>query len=318
MSALCWLASTLMVWLCLWLFRVFVIPMFTLSDRGASKRIRSYMHDSSESTSTELSSPFALITGATGSIGSAFAEYLAREGYSLILTGRSESALEVAAKTISTKHPSVTILTRVCDLNSHVSIRNLVESLSEINVAVLVNNAGAVNVLPDDALDIPPKVLEDILAVNVQGTTLLTRLMLPKLKARKNCLIIFMGSITGSLPCPMVSYYSASKAYTHALGIALQEELRPSAITVLVAAPAWIASNMTLTKRTNLLIISPDHFVRCLFKARWTSTVVNPYYWHRVVESALGMLPEMVRTRMQYSQLTNARSKIQRKLKKDK
>lgn len=297
----------------LWLLKVFVIPLFTLSNRGASKRIRSYMRDSLESTG-----PFALVTGATGSIGSAFANYLAKEGYSLILTGRSEDALESISKVLSAKYPSVAILTRVCDLSSGASIHSLVDSLNEINVAVLVNNAGAINVLPDDIIDLSPETLESIISVNVHGTTLLTRLMLPKLKARKNSLIIFMGSINGNLPCPMVSCYSASKAYIHAFGVALQEELRPAAVTVLVAAPAWIASNMTLTKRTSLLFISPDNFVRCLFKARWSSTIVNPYYWHRVMENTMGLLPEKLRVQIQYSQLTNTRAKIQKKLEKDK
>lgn len=315
---MCCLVSNLAILFCLWLCKTFIIPLFTLSDKKASKRIRLYMQDSLEPTSTEAARPFALITGATGSVGSAFAEYLAKEGYSLILTGRSEDLLESAAKSLSTKFPSVTVLTRICDLSSRASIRDLVESLSEINVAVLINNAGAINILPDDTLDISLETLENITAVNVQGTTLLTRLILPKLKARKNSLIIFMGSINGSFPCPMVSCYSASKAYTHAFGIALREELRPATVTVLVAAPAWIASNMTLTKRTSLLLISPDHFVRCFFKARWTSTVVNPYYFHCIMTSILGILPEGLRVKIQYLQLTNIRSRIQRKLEKDK
>lgn len=313
MSSIYCLVLSLATLLCLWLLKVFAVPLFTLSDRNASKRIKSYMRDSLESTG-----PFALITGATGSVGSAFADYLAKEGYSLVLTGRSEDALASASKALSAKHPSVSVLTKVCDLSSSVSIRNLVESLGEINVAVLVNNAGTINLLPDDITDLSPETLESIVAVNVHGTTLLTRLMLPKLRARKNSLVIFMGSINGSLPCPMVSCYSASKAYTHAFGIALQEELRPAAVTVLVAAPAWIASNMTLTKRTSLLFISPEHFVRCLFKARWSSTIVNPYYWHRVMESIMGVLPERLRVSIQYSQLINTRSKIQRKLEKGK
>lgn len=318
MSTVCCLALSLAILLCLWLCKIFIIPLFTLSDRKASKRIRSYMQDSLEPTSTGTARPFALITGATGSVGSAFAEYLAKEGYSLVLTGRSEDLLESAAKILSAKFPAVTVLTRTCDLGSRASICDLVESLNEINVAVLINNAGAINILPDDTLDISPETLESIVAVNVQGTTLLTRLMLPKLKTRKNSLIVFMGSINGTLPCPMVACYSASKAYTHAFGIALQEELRPAAITVLVAAPAWIASNMTLTKRTGLLFISPDHFVRCLFKARWSSTVVNPYYFHRIMTSVLGTLPERLRVKIQYLQLTDIRSRIQRKLEKDK
>lgn len=313
MSSIYCLVLSLATLLCLWLLKVFAVPLFTLSDRNASKRIKSYMRDSLESTG-----PFALITGATGSVGSAFADYLAKEGYSLVLTGRSEDALASTSKALSSKHPSVSVLTKVCDLSSSVSIRNLVESLGEINVAVLVNNAGTINLLPDDITDLSPETLASIVAVNVHGTTLLTRLMLPKLRARKNSLVIFMGSINGSLPCPMVTCYSASKAYTHAFGIALQEELRPAAVTVLVAAPAWIASNMTLTKRTSLLFISPEHFVRCLFKARWSSTIINPYYWHRVMESIMGVLPERLRVSIQYSQLINTRSKIQRKLEKGK
>ncbi|TNJ28866.1 Oxidoreductase, short chain dehydrogenase/reductase family [Giardia muris] len=294
------------------LLHVFVAPALSrVSLPAARRRLDHYKRGVSG-----VDSSFALITGATGAIGGAFARYLAKHGFNLMLVGRSEEKLQRVREGLLTEVPTVEVLTHVCDLTDSESVLECARRMREIPVSILINNAGTVNVLPDDLSDQSPEAVETILRTNVIGTTQLTHALLPQLKARKNCLIVFMGSITGIHSTPMISVYASTKAYTISFGKCLRDELRPSCIDVVVATPAWIASEMTLTNRTSTFIISGDRFVKAFFRASWAKPTVNPYYWHGVMERVMGLLPKRVLGCVQYKQMVTARGRIARKLKR--
>ncbi len=77
-----------------------------------------------------------------------------------------------------------------------------------------------------------------MVAVNVAAPTILSRLVLPGLIARRSGGILNVASVVGYLPGPNMAAYYATKAYLLSLSEALYEEARPYGVTVTASVPA--------------------------------------------------------------------------------
>ena len=106
------------------------------TKRKSSKHVKQQQVDS------PLSGKIVLITGGGRGLGRAIAEALAREGCTVIITGRDEDALELAAASISAG--GGTVLTRHCELRKPESVATLFAALRQQfkHLDVLINNAG--------------------------------------------------------------------------------------------------------------------------------------------------------------------------------
>src|SRR6266404_4298024 len=85
----------------------------------------------------------ALVTGASGGIGLALAECFAQDGYDLILTARSEAALQEESQRLAKQH-GVVATSIAADLGVPGAGRKLADAVAArgLGVDVLVNNAG--------------------------------------------------------------------------------------------------------------------------------------------------------------------------------
>ena len=55
----------------------------------------------------------------------------------------------------------------------------------------------------------------------------------------------------------------------------------------------WVSTPMTMTTKTNMQFISPDKFVSSLFNKNFNYfTVINPYWYHRLVVKIMGLMGE--------------------------
>ena len=120
----------------------------------------------------------ALITGATGGLGRAMAEELAKRGVCLVLTARDEGKLREMAQELEAKYRIETDIFSedLCDLNAPV---RLWERLKEqgATVDILVNNAGFGDF--GDYLDANWERQEEMIQVNILALMRLTRLFAP-------------------------------------------------------------------------------------------------------------------------------------------
>lgn len=123
----------------------------------------------------------ALVTGATRGIGFATAVRLARAGYRVVVTGRSERSSEDAARRIELDVPGSTVIGLPLDLKSLKSVRSFVDTFGATTwpLHLLVNNAGQMQL--DSSVRITEDGTEETLATNVIGPFLLTSLLLPEL-----------------------------------------------------------------------------------------------------------------------------------------
>lgn len=155
----------------------------------------------------ELTGQTALITGGTAGIGLACAVLMAREGASVIITGRDVSRGESAASS----HERLRFLQ--ADLADLESIQALPKRLPDIDI--LVNNAatfpGATTVDQDVASFIRT------MDTNVRGTYFLTAAVVPGMLARQRGSIVNITSMVAFKGVSGASVYSASKAAVESL-----------------------------------------------------------------------------------------------------
>lgn len=178
----------------------------------------------------------ALITGASGGLGQAYAESLAREGLDLVLTARRADELEKLASTLRERHGhQVTVLP--ADLSDREARTRLADDIAGrgITIDVLINNAGF-GTHGDFAEIDTDRVLREV-EVNVAALTHMARLFLPAMRQRGHGLIVNIASTAAFQPIPSMAVYAATKSYVLSLSQALWSENLTTGVRVIAVCP---------------------------------------------------------------------------------
>jgi hypothetical protein len=182
---------------------------------------------------------WGLVTGASAGIGTEFARALAREGLSLVLTARREERLRALADELE-KRFHVSTRTVAVDLADPDGPARLADAVRDLEIGVLVNNAGAGYAGRLDKQE--TERLQAMIALNCHAPTLLTSRLVPGMVERGRGAVIFTGSAAGHQPIPYHAVYAATKAFDLLLGEALFVELRDKGVDVLVLEPGPVAT----------------------------------------------------------------------------
>jgi len=174
----------------------------------------------------------ALVTGAGRGIGRAAARALAGAGCRVGLVARNEESLQVVAGEIGG-------WALPCDVSDPVQVEEMLDRFRESAGGppdVLVTAAGAFSLA--GAHRFAPSDLEDVLAVNVQGTLLVVRGILPELLEAGRGTLILVGSVAGRRAFPGNAVYSASKFAVRGFHEVLLEEIRGTGVRATLLEPA--------------------------------------------------------------------------------
>lgn len=184
----------------------------------------------------------ALITGASGGIGEAFARQLAALGKDLVLVARSEDKLNALARDLASAH-AVQAHVLVADLARHNSAADIYSETERLGVVVdlLVNNAGFARV--GEFSELPFDLLADMVRLNVNTLTELTRLYLPSMRERRRGGVINVASNAAFQPVPYIAVYGATKAYVLSFSEAVAEEVAADDVTVMALCPGATATD---------------------------------------------------------------------------
>jgi 3-oxoacyl-[acyl-carrier protein] reductase len=188
----------------------------------------------------DLTGMTALVTGASGGIGSAVAKALAAQGARVALSGTREDALKAVAAEIG---GDVVVLP--CNLSDADAVDGLipraVEALGSLDI--LVNNAGVTR--DNLVMRMKDEEWDTVIRVNLEAAFRLIRASAkPMMKARFGR-IITITSVVGHTGNPGQANYAASKGGLTAMSKALAQELASRNITVNCVAPGFISSAMT-------------------------------------------------------------------------
>ena len=188
----------------------------------------------------DLTGMTALVTGASGGLGSAIAKGLAAQGARLALSGSNAAKLEAFAAELGGDHVPL-----VCDLSDGVAVDGLVpQAVSALGkLDILVNNAGVTR--DNLAMRMKDDEWDQVIRVNLEAAFRLCRAAAkPMMKARFGR-IVSITSVVGQTGNPGQANYAASKAGLVGMSKALAQELASRGITVNCVAPGFMASAMT-------------------------------------------------------------------------
>jgi 3-oxoacyl-[acyl-carrier protein] reductase len=189
----------------------------------------------------DLSGKRALVTGATGGLGSEIARVLHRQGAVVALSGTRAEKLEELAAELGDNAYAVS-----CNLSDGDAVDALPGQAADLmggNVDILVSNAG----LTRDGLLMRMK-QEDwdlVLKVNLEAYFRLTKACLRAMMKARSGRIIGITSVVGVTGNPGQANYAASKAGMIGFTKSLAQEVASRGITANCIAPGFIASPMT-------------------------------------------------------------------------
>jgi 3-hydroxybutyrate dehydrogenase len=193
--------------------------------------------------SYDFSGQTVLVTGGSRGIGFGVAKGFAKAGADVVILSSGDG--EDAAKALSAFGSAHAVQ---ADITDRSQIIKALEGIEKIDV--LVNNAGLERITP---IDDPDNAVEDtfarIIDINVNGTFLMTRHALPRMRAGGR--IILTASIWSRTAVPEFSAYVCSKHANLGFMRSIAHELGPRGITVNAVCPGWVrteAAMMSLTK----------------------------------------------------------------------
>ena len=189
----------------------------------------------------DLSGMTALVTGASGGLGSAIAKALARQGARLAVSGSNVEKLENFRSGLGGNHVALP-----CNLSDGAAVDELVPQAVEAlggKLDILVNNAG---VTRDNLLmRMKDEEFEEVIRINLEAAFRLMRAAARSMMKARFGRIISVTSVVGVTGNPGQANYVASKAGLIGMTKAVAQELASRGITVNAVAPGFMASAMT-------------------------------------------------------------------------
>jgi 3-oxoacyl-[acyl-carrier protein] reductase len=192
----------------------------------------------------DLSGMTALVTGASGGIGSAIARCLARQGARLALSGSNSSKLRAFREELNQEygldHVEIT-----CDLGNTKQVEELIPAAVDTfgQLDILVNNAGITR--DNLAMRMKDEEWEAVIRINLEAAFRLMRAAArPMMKARFGR-IVTVTSVVGATGNPGQVNYAAAKAGLVGMTKSYAQEVASRGITANCVAPGFIRTAMT-------------------------------------------------------------------------
>ncbi|XP_061630104.1 very-long-chain 3-oxoacyl-CoA reductase-A [Phyllopteryx taeniolatus] len=227
---------------------------------------------------------WAVVTGATDGIGKSYAEELARRGFAMVLISRSQHKLDDVARSLEDQF-GVETKTIAVDYGKTNIYPSIEAGLSGLEIGVLVNNVGVSYPYPEYYLRIPDldNFITNMINVNMTSVCQMTRLVLPRMAERSKGVILNISSASGMYPVPLLTIYSATKAFVDFFSRGLQEEYRRQGIVIQSVLPFFVVTKMTRIRKPTLDKPTPERYVAAELNTVGLQSQTNGYFPHAVM-----------------------------------
>jgi len=186
----------------------------------------------------------AIITGAGRSIGRETALLLAKNGLNIIVCSRTQRELDSVTREISKSSNSNHVVGVKCDVSKPLEVNHLIQkTVDSFNgVDILVNNAGIAFI--SKLIDTSEEQWNKTIDINLKGTFLCTKAVLPFMLRSGFGVIINVSSGAGKIGFPNISAYCASKFGIIGMTESLSWEVGGTDIRVMAICPGEVDTRM--------------------------------------------------------------------------
>lgn len=179
-----------------------------------------------------------LITGTSKGIGRGLVTELSSRGHDVVATARDPRSLSDLPAALALP----------LDVTDPASVTAAVEAAGPIDV--VISNAG--EIFLGSVEDSPLDEMQRLFEINTFGAVRVAQAVIPSMRQRGTGRLVFMSSVAGRVPLPLVGAYVASKWALEALGETLALELRRFGITVNLLEPGSVDSGALDAPRAHL------------------------------------------------------------------
>lgn len=244
-----------------------------------------------------MSKSYTMITGATGGLGGAFAKISAKNGESLILTGRNGEKLAELRQRLISENPNAEIRIFAADLSDGGSRGEMTERITAegLRIGRLINVAGADIQKP--FCEYTQEKISFQCRVNFEAAAALCRFAIER-KA-ETLEIVNISSVSGIYPMPYFALYSAAKSALTSFSVALREEMKKKNVKVTAVLPGAMPTREDIKEQIagqglwgRLAAESPEFVAEKSLKAvRKNKRKVIPGFWNKAMNVGTKLLP---------------------------
>ena len=210
------------------------------------------------------SQSWALVTGASGGIGLAYSEELAKKGQPIILVARNEKKLEEVGQRLAIQY-GVNTKIIAADLSTTEGIDRVLAETQGLTITTLINNAGKEE--SGNFLSLAPQDMLSSIALNCSAPLLLTHHFANKMAQNGGGNILFLSSIVAFQGVPLIANYAATKSYLLTFAEGLAMELKSKGVNISIAAPGFTNTNLAADMDFSSTPIKP---LEAAYVARYT------------------------------------------------
>jgi 2-deoxy-D-gluconate 3-dehydrogenase len=194
-----------------------------------------------------LTGKTALVTGASKGIGASIAIAMAQAGADVVLVGRSQDSLSATRTAIENLGRTTESL--IADVESRDQIAAAFKSIEQLNVEIVVNNAGSISRAP--AIETSLEDWDRIIDTNLNSVFQISQLCAKSMLAKGHGRIINIASLLSFQGGINVPAYTASKHAVAGVTKALANEWGAKGVTVNAIAPGYISTDNTQALRND-------------------------------------------------------------------
>jgi short-subunit dehydrogenase len=243
----------------------------------------------------------ALVTGASGGIGEAYARALASQGADVVLVARSGDALErVAAELRDRFRVEAEVLP--ADLTTEDGMAAVEARVA--NLDLLVNNAGYG--IAEHLVDVDPTHVDGMIRLNVLALARLTRAALPGMLERNHGGIVNVSSVAGFSPSPSFATYNATKAFVTLFTEGIAIEVKGTGVRMQALCPGLtrtgfqeVAGESGVDGLPEMMWQAPEEVVDAsLAGLRRNQVIVVPGVHNKIYVGGVSAVPRALRRRV--------------------